>query len=211
MCVPTDFATAPTFVYGVQEFSLVHTLNVRLLPTTGGPAVATCATAPLCAARAREAARNCGERAVSRKNRSNATATGPRAPCAPPPANFIPLTCGHPICANIAAAAGVADCRTNGAEGCPPELTSPPFDQGKTRYSAVSGLVFAANVTHPESEAGLTEPYCPTARESCDPCAPQDGSWPVPVVLLLQAARIRLLRIVLTAVRDCQRTVHTPR
>src|SRR6266403_227764 len=51
----------------------------------------------------------------------------------------------------------------------------PPVDHGSTRYSAVSAAAFAANVTQPESLAGSMDVYAPTARVSCEPCAPQDG------------------------------------
>lgn len=80
-------------------------------------------------------------------------------------------------------ARGVEDCSMKGAD----DRGVPPVDHGSTRYSAVSGAVFAANVTQPESLAGSMELYAPTASASCDPCAPQDGRVGPAASLLLQA------------------------
>src|SRR5213592_84263 len=170
MCAPTVFTTAPT-VSRVVQSDFEHTLNVRLSPTTGGAAGAGCGTSP--GTRADVAGPPYRrDRASSRSERSNATATGPRAVAGRP------VGSGENVAAlaNGAAASGVADCSLNSAD--PPSV--PPVDQGSTRYSAVSADVLAANVTQPESVAGLMDVYAATASESCVPPAPQDGRGPGP-------------------------------
>src|SRR5436309_15510464 len=82
------------------------------------------------------------------------------------------------VLANGVAVSGVADCSVNAAD--PPSV--PPADQGSTSYSAVSADVLAANVTQPESVAGLMDVSAATASESCVPWAPRAGWRPGPAV-----------------------------
>src|SRR6266550_4559453 len=73
----------------------------------------------------------------------------------------VPSTGG--LAATAAGAPGAVPCSWNDAVA--PEL--PVTDCGTTRYSAESAALFAGNVTHPESDAGSTEVYAPTASVIC--------------------------------------------
>src|SRR5260221_1967799 len=75
MCVPTARATAPT-LSNVEHLRLEHTLNVRELPTVGGPAGDGAGT--LAAVIDRVGAGERRARAPSRRKWSDATALGPR-------------------------------------------------------------------------------------------------------------------------------------
>src|SRR5256885_17043757 len=77
------------------------------------------------------------------------------------------------------AGSGRAACNAKEVEM--PSVPLAPVDCGNTRYSAESVVeAFAANVTQPESAVGSSETKPATARESCVPCAPQDGRAPGP-------------------------------
>src|SRR5438067_11796110 len=131
---------------------------------------------------------------MSRRKWSNASALDRRAP--------VPMndSCGISI-----AVTDVADRSRNGADAGVVLLVA---DCGTTKYSAESVVeALAANVTHPESDAGSIDAYAATARLNCVPGVAHDAK-PGPAELLLHAAKsTRLPRAAMAAVRDCTATV----
>src|SRR2546421_11510102 len=127
---------------------------------------------------------------MSRRKWSNASALDRRAPV---PMN---ATCGITI-----AVTDVADLSRNGADAGVVLLVA---DCGTTKYSAESVVdALAANVTHPESDAGSIDAYAATARLNCVPGVAHDAK-PGPAELLLHAASSTTLpRAAMAAVRDC--------
>src|SRR6266480_3106171 len=152
MCAPTALTRAATLLNDEQSW-VSHTVNVRSVPSTGGLA----ATAAGAAAGAGDRPRPAGtlyarRRPSERRKPSNVVAT--EEPCA---------GVGDANAASTAVAPSAVPCSWNGAVA--PEL--PVTDCGTTRYSAESAALFAGNVTHPESDAGSTEVYAPTASVIC--------------------------------------------
>src|SRR5438552_12665591 len=152
MCAPTALTRAATGLNDEQS-RVSHTVNVRSVPSTGGLA----ATAAGAAAGVGDRPRPAGtlyarRRASERRKPSNVVAT--EEPCA---------GVGDANAASTAVAPGAVPCSWNGAVA--PDL--PVTDCGTTRYSAESAALFAGNVTHPESDAGSTEIYAPTASVIC--------------------------------------------
>ena len=95
------------------------------------------------------------------------------------------------------AVSGAADASAYGVN----DPSVPPADHGNTRYSIVSEELFAANVTQPESVAGLTDAYAATASDSWVACAPHDAVAPGPLGFLTQAATIAMIPALITMFR----------
>src|SRR5947208_85193 len=182
ICAPTALTRAVTFLNDEQS-RVSQTVNVRRVPRTGGLA----ATAWAAAVGARALAPTAGTvyprfRASERRKPSNAVATVE--PCA---------GVGGANAASTAVAPSGAPCSTNGA--VIPEVAV--TDCGTTRYSAESAALFAGKVTHPESDAGSTEAYAPTASVICVARPPHAarGSGPAGRSLLHAATGARRIAV----------------